>query len=159
MGAYHGRPHKTETTEPISVASTSEPAPPVFGSPIDSEPKLSNIYNNIFTETYLASIANKVGVGVNLISEIAAEDIREESHSPHDAGEIIGSSVDKPPEPAEAPPVTEEEGSIEKEPVPKARKQVDLIPIVFHWDLKGGESDIYVCGSFNNWEKIPMNKR
>lgn len=113
----------------------------------------------IILENYLASIASKVGVGVNLISEIASEDIREES--PQTTGEIIGSSVDKPPEPTPAPPVTEEEEEEVPaiEAIPKAKKQEKLIPIVFHWDHKGNESSVYVCGSFNNWEKIPMNKR
>ena len=31
------------------------------------------------------------------------------------------------------------------------------IPIVFHWDHGGQE--VYVCGSFNEWERIPMTKR
>lgn len=32
------------------------------------------------------------------------------------------------------------------------------IPIVFRWD--GGGNEVYICGSFNNWEtKIPMTNR
>ena len=32
------------------------------------------------------------------------------------------------------------------------------IPIVFRWDSGGNE--VYICGSFNNWEsKIPMTNR
>ena len=45
MGAYHGKSHKNVTTEPISVASASDPAPPVFGSPIDRQ---STYYINIY---------------------------------------------------------------------------------------------------------------
>ncbi len=33
-----------------------------------------------------------------------------------------------------------------------------MIPFVFRWD-NGGE-EVYLCGSFNNWEtKIPLNHR
>ncbi len=42
----------------------------------------------------------------------------------------------------------------------KAGVQVDedkTLPIVFHWDHGGQE--VYVCGSFNEWERIPMTKR
>lgn len=31
------------------------------------------------------------------------------------------------------------------------------LPVVFKWDGTG--KDIYVCGNFNNWQRIPMNKR
>ena len=31
------------------------------------------------------------------------------------------------------------------------------VPIVFHWDHGGNQ--VYICGSFNNWQKIQMSKR
>lgn len=31
------------------------------------------------------------------------------------------------------------------------------LPVVFKWDGTG--KDIFLCGSFNNWQRIPMNKR
>lgn len=31
------------------------------------------------------------------------------------------------------------------------------LPVVFKWD--GAGKDIYLSGSFNNWQRIPMNKR
>lgn len=43
-----------------------------------------------------------------------------------------------------------EDNRVEKD----ARKKV---PIVFHWDHGGNQ--VYICGTFNNWEKTQMNKR
>ena len=45
----------------------------------------------------------------------------------------------------------------EEESKEKEEEKDKSIPIVFHWDHGG--NDVYVCGSFNNWERIPMNKR
>ena len=45
-------------------------------------------------------------------------------------------------------------GQEEEEPSEPAGKKV---PIVFHWDHGGNQ--VYICGSFNNWQKIQMSKR
>lgn len=33
----------------------------------------------------------------------------------------------------------------------------EKVPIVFHWEHGGNQ--VYICGSFNNWDKTQMNKR
>lgn len=93
-------------------------------------------------------------MGVNLISELAQSESREASHSPQTVRERSLSGEH----------LIEEERQISTgkdipQATPLEKKQVKLIPIVFHWDHGGNGNDVYVCGSFNNWEKIPMNKR
>lgn len=104
--------------------------------------------NNLLTaESYLASIATKVGVGVNLLggspqgTDIEASDSSLPSRGGASSSEIKENLEDRKKEKVEE----------------KREEKTKAIPIVFHWDHGGNE--VYVCGTFSNWEKIPMNKR
>lgn len=91
----------------------------------------------IDNESYLASIASNIGIPT--ISSGPLSSSRSPSVSPH-----------KP---------SEDDSEEDKKEVilkTKEEKKERTIPIVFHWDHGGNE--IYVCGSFNNWMKIPMTR-
>ena len=84
----------------------------------------------------MASIANNIGIPT--ISSGPLSSSLSPSVSPH-----------KP---------SEDDSEDKKEVILETQEEKkETIPIVFHWDHGGNE--IYVCGSFNNWMKIPMTRR
>lgn len=79
--------------------------------------------------------------------------------SPIDSDSFLGTSVSPAVTPTKKiPPAIEEQPSSlltrQKDGL-ELEKKKRTIPIVFRWD--GGGNEVYVCGTFNNWEtKIPM---
>ena len=61
------------------------------------------------------------------------------------------------PEASPAPKKKEEEEEEKNDDNRVERDANKKVPIVFHWDHGGNH--VYVCGTFNNWEKTQMNKR
>lgn len=103
----------------------------------------------LLAESYLASIANKVGVPI--LGESPRSTDTETPEPPLKPVEDTNSSGEQ----------LLEDNCVSDKHEKQVIEQEDIgdkmIPVVFHWDHGGTE--VYVCGSFSNWEKIPMNKR
>jgi 5'-AMP-activated protein kinase regulatory beta subunit len=103
-------------------------------------------------ESYLASIANKVGVNI-LASSPQSTDVDDSEASIPSRAEATSLAQ---PEATTSALVDKSQGQAMLPQMKDDVTKEKSIPIVFHWDHGG--NDVYVCGSFNNWRKIPMNK-
>lgn len=101
-------------------------------------------------ESYLASIATKVGV------PISASPRSVSTGSPTPPPLAVPPEIETP-SPSSADKETTSPDQARRAKKSKKEDATHAVPIVFHWDHGG--NDVYVSGSFNNWEKIPMNRR